>query len=246
MNVTDTEAPANKRSMVLRYALWLIFAPFALAAAQGASPTSVASLNAFFTNVVPVTTLIALAWYVVNTLVLGPGNFRWWRIALGVLMWLVATPFIYAFGMGGVLLAAIHVFRVLPYAGGLAFGALALWVVLGKLATGRNYLRPAARHAAALFLVLFPFFSQMMVFPLASGFANRWQMAYCEWQVIPRIEAYRDANGRLPGSLSQVMPAYLPIPPDVVYYEGSLRIEDRGDVLDDYIYRGPGRWEHTD
>lgn len=243
--VCNTQVANPARTAGL-YLAWLALAPLCLALAQGADLTSRYAVNTIMTNVLPPTTLAALAWLAVTHWVLGPGNFSKWRIALGVLLWLAVTPFVYAFAMGGVLLAVIHVFRVLPYAAGLAIAGLVLWALVSRFVYKRSRTRAALRLFAVGLLVVLPFFTQMIVFPLASQFANWWQMAYCERVIVPRIEAYRDTYQRMPGSLSQVMPAYLPIPPDVVYYEATLRVEDRGDVLSDWIYRSPGNWENTE
>lgn len=245
MSVPSSTQALSRRA-VIGYIVWLVCAPVALAMAQGANLGSRFAINAFLTNALPATTLMALAWYVVNRFVLGHGGYSRVRIAIGVLLWLALTPFFYAFAMGGALLAAIHLLRVLPYAVCMALGGLVVWALWHRFARKQSRLRPALRLACAGALVVIPFFTQMLVFPLASQFATAWQMAYCEWLLVPRIESYRAENGRMPGSLAEVISPYTPLPPDLTYYEGSLRLEDRGDVLADYVYQAPGDWEYTE
>lgn len=240
---SDCTPKANMLRTFIIYGILLLVAPFLLAALIGGNLTSSNLLPWLVGNVAPITTGAVLGWLVLDRWILRkeqnqPRGRRWARIFL----WILLAPLALACLIGGEFWTIVNLFRAAPWFLGLCAVALIARVVQFRLVRKEPAAGPCLRMLAmqallcAVFLAQFP-----LMFPVAD-LHLRWQMAYCEKHIVPRIEAYKAEHNTLPGSLREVMPEDAFLPPDVEYVDGTLRVLYRGDLMDDYVYRAKGVW----
>lgn len=228
---------------LLIYGMLLIVTPFLLAALIGGNLTSSNLLPWLVGNVAPLTTGAVLGWLVVDRWVLRKEQSqtrgrRWLRI----LVWLVLAPLAFAYLIGGEFWTIVNLFRAAPWFLGLCAVALITRFVQLRFVRKEPAAGPCLRMLAIQGLLCTVFLAQfLLIFPVAD-LHLRWQMAYCEKHIVPRIEAYKAEHSTLPGSLRDVMPEGAFLPPDVEYVDGTLRVLYRADLMDDYVYRAKGVW----
>jgi hypothetical protein len=244
----ETVPTANdqNRTTLIFVALWLLLSPLAIAVFLDSNMDSPFFFSWLWINVLPLTASAVLGWVFVQRVVIGQQGARWWVLALRIVAWLVVAPVLFTIAIGGDMLTLSNFFRVAPYATLGGAGLLVAWAVVVWLARRKNLLRPTLRRLAVGALVAVPFVVQVVLFPLMAMAVNKAQMAYCEWAIVPQIEAYEQQHDMPPNRLADAVSPYTAIPPDVVYADYSLRIEDRSDFMGDYVYRARGNWVYTD
>lgn len=241
----DSNKTSKKPILIslLCYGLLLLVTPFLLAALIGGNLTSSNLMPWLIGNVAPLTTGAVLGWIIVDRWVLRPREEyprgrRWLRI----LAWLLLAPLAFALLIGGEFWTIVNLFRAVPWFLGLGTVALIARFIQLRFVRHQPALGPCLRMLAVQGLLCAVFLAQfLLIFPVADVHL-RWQMAYCENYIVPRIEDYKAEHGTLPGSLRDVMPESAMLPPDVEYVDGTLRVLYRADLMDDYVYRSRGVW----
>ncbi len=221
----------------------LILSPLVLAVVIGGNLTSPHVWPWLLHNVAPITTVLILGWVVVTRWVLPISvSSRWYWTLLRVLAFLLLGSTLMAGLIGGDFWTIINLFRAAPYLGGLAVVMLVMRALYRKYRMRERPFGGALRLLGAQGLLLLAVVAQFLLFIPVANLHLEWQKAYCEAYIVPAIEAYKEREQRMPAKLAEALAPGSYIPPDVEYIEGSLRLQYRADLMNDYVYRTKNTW----
>lgn len=242
----DAENQLHKGSRagrVLGIVALLFLSPLVLAVVIGGNLASPHVWPWLLHNVAPITTVVILGWVVITRWVLPvSGSSRWYRTLLRVVAFLVLGSVLMAILIGGDFWTIMNLFRAAPYLGGLAVVMLVVRVLYRKYRLQHPAFGGTLRLLGAQGLLLLAVLAQFLLFIPVANLHLEWQKAYCEAYIVPAIEAYKEREQRMPTKLAEALPPGAYIPPDVEYIEGSLRLQYRADLMDDFVYRTKKTW----
>lgn len=221
----------------------LILSPLLLALLIGANLASPHVWPWLLYNVAPISTAILIGWVVITRWVLPvSGTSRWHWTLLRAVAFIVLGSVLTAALIGGDFWTIVNLFRAAPYLGGLAVLMLVARALYRKYRLRERPFVGALRILGVQALLLVVILAQFLLFIPVANLHLKWQMSYCEAYIVPAIEAFKEREQRVPSKLAEALPPGAYIPPDVEYIEGSLRLQYRADLMDDYVYRTRNTW----